>query len=214
MDLQDLRREYGQGSLDISDLDPSPLRQFSLWFDQAQEAGFSPDASAMIIATVGHNGQPSQRMVLLKELDEHGFVFYTNLDSRKAREMRDNPQVCLHFPWHPIERQVIVYGEVERLPEKVAREYFQSRPRGSQVAAWASKQSRKVASREALEKSVAEVEARHPGEEPLPLPEFWGGYRVVPHQLEFWQGRRSRLHDRLVYSRQGANRWVIERLQP
>ena len=214
MNLKDLRREYSQGTLDTGDLDPSPLRQFSLWFDQAQEAGFSPDASAMVIATVGHNGQPSQRMVLLKELDEQGFVFYTNLESRKAKEMRHNQQVCLLFPWHPIERQVIVYGEVERLSKEAAQQYFQSRPRGSQVAAWASQQSRKVASREALENTFAEVEARHPGEEPLPLPEFWGGYRVVPHQIEFWQGRRSRLHDRLVYSRQGANKWVIERLQP
>ncbi|TGG92968.1 pyridoxamine 5'-phosphate oxidase [Natronospirillum operosum] len=214
MNLQDLRREYSQGTLDSGDLDPSPFKQFNQWLEQAQQAGFSPDASAMVVATVGDDGQPSQRMVLLKQLDERGFVFFTNLESRKAREIQHNPRTSLHFPWHPMERQVIVYGQAESLSVDDARRYFQSRPRASQIAAWASQQSRKVASRAALEQAVADIEARYPGEEPLPLPEFWGGFRVVPQQIEFWQGRRNRLHDRLVYTRQDNDAWQIERLQP
>ncbi|MCH8551093.1 MAG: pyridoxamine 5'-phosphate oxidase [Natronospirillum sp.] len=213
MDLHDMRREYSQGELDIKDLDASPFRQFDAWFADAREAGFSPDASAMVVATVGEGGWPSQRMVLLKHADEQGFVFYTNLQSRKARELQANPKVCLHFPWHPIERQVIVYGEAEQVPAKEAQAYFQSRPRGSQVAAWASRQSQPIESRSSLEKQFAEAEARFPEDQPVPLPEHWGGFRVVPERLEFWQGRRSRLHDRLVYTLELGS-WTINRLQP
>jgi len=214
MDLKDLRNEYSQGTLDVADLDPSPFKQFERWFEQAREAGFSPDPSAMVVATVGANGQPHQRMVLLKELDEQGFVFYTNLESRKGREIRDNALVSLHFPWHPIERQVSVNGEVEAVDRATAEAYFQSRPRGSQVAAWASRQSHRIDTRADLEASFAQAEAKFDGVDVLPLPEFWGGYRVIPHRIEFWQGRRSRMHDRLVYQRQGAQQWTIERLQP
>lgn len=214
MDLKDLRNEYSQGTLDVTDIDPSPFVQFKAWFEEARTAGFSPDPSAMVIATVGPNGQPHQRMVLLKELDAHGFVFYTNLESRKGREIRENSMVNIHFPWHPIERQVSVSGEVELVDRVTSEAYFQSRPRGSQVAAWASRQSHRINSRQELEASFAQAEARFAGQEVLPLPDFWGGYRVVPHRVEFWQGRRSRMHDRLVYQRQGAQHWSIERLQP
>lgn len=214
MDLKDLRTEYSKGTLDVVDIDPSPFVQFRTWFEEARTAGFSPDPSAMVIATVGPNGQPHQRMVLLKELDTQGFVFYTNLESRKGREIRDNSFVNLHFPWHPIERQVSVSGEVELVDRATAEAYFQSRPRGSQVAAWASRQSHRIDSRADLEAAFAQAESRFAELEVLPLPDFWGGYRVVPHRIEFWQGRRSRMHDRLVYQRQGAQNWTIERLQP
>lgn len=213
MDLEAIRREYSLGGLEEKDLAASPFEQFERWFADAQQAGFSLDVSAMTVATVSPSGQPSQRMVLLKQFDEKGFVFYSNLDSRKGREIKANSKVCLHFPWHPIERQVIVYGEAELLPESVARKYFQSRPRASQIAAWASKQSQKVASRGQLEDRYQAIEAQYQQGD-IPLPKFWGGYRVIPHQIEFWQGRRSRLHDRLVYKRQGERKWDIERLQP
>ncbi len=213
MDLQSIRREYSLGGLEEKDLSDSPFEQFGRWFNDAQEAGFSLDVSAMTVATVSAAGQPSQRMVLLKQFDDKGFVFYTNLESRKAREIAANSKVCLHFPWHPIERQVIVYGEAELLSAEDAKRYFQSRPRPSQIAAWASKQSQKVASRELLEDRFKATEMQYQSGE-IPLPSFWGGYRVVPHQIEFWQGRRSRLHDRLVYKRQGEKKWAIERLQP
>lgn len=213
MDLEAMRREYSQGGLNESDLNASPFVQFEQWFNDAKAAGFSLDVSAMTVATVSAAGQPSQRMVLLKRFDEKGFVFYSSSESRKGREMKANSKVCLHFPWHPIERQVIVYGEAEMLPVEEVTRYFQSRPRASQIGAWASKQSQRVASRAALEETYAQLEAKYDKKE-VPLPPTWCGYRIVPHQIEFWQGRRSRLHDRLVYQRRGAQKWEVERLQP
>lgn len=213
MDLEAMRRDYSQGGLNEEDLNDSPFVQFEQWFNDAKTAGFSLDVSAMTVATVSAAGQPSQRMVLLKSFDEKGFVFYSNSESRKGREMKANSQVCLHFPWHPIERQVIVYGEAEKLPVEDVTRYFQSRPRASQIGAWASKQSQKVASRAVLEETFAQLEAKYDNKD-VPLPPSWSGYRIVPHQIEFWQGRRSRLHDRLVYQRRGAQKWEIERLQP
>ncbi|MEX1058781.1 MAG: pyridoxamine 5'-phosphate oxidase [Natronospirillum sp.] len=213
MDLEAMRRDYSQGGLTETDIEESPFVQFEQWFNDATQAGFSLDVSAMTLATVSPSGQPSQRMVLLKSFDQKGFVFYTHSDSRKGREIKANSKVCLHFPWHPIERQVAVYGEAEPLSEEEVTRYFQSRPRASQIAAWASKQSQKVASREALEEAFEQFEAKFKTCD-VPLPPTWGGYRVVPYQVEFWQGRRNRLHDRLVYQRRGAQKWEIERLQP
>lgn len=213
MDLEALRREYSLTGLDREDLADSPFDQFEQWFKQALDAKFSNDLSAMTVATVSHDGQPSQRMVLLKHFDERGFVFYTNLESRKARELKDNPKVCLHLPWHPLERQVIVYGEATQLSAAEATRYFMSRPKDSQIAAWASHQSQKVKSRQLLEQAFEQMKNKFKSGD-IPLPSFWGGFRVVPNHIEFWQGRRNRLHDRFMYSRTGAQQWEVERLQP
>lgn len=193
------------------DVDPDPLRQFALWFEAAGEAGIrAPEA--VVLATASCEGAPSARMVLLKQYDAHGFVIFTNYESRKALELAANPRAALLFYWDPLGRQVRIEGPAQRLSAEESAAYVRSRPRGSQLSALASPQSRPIASREALEARVAELAARYEGQE-LPVPEGWGGFRVAPESFEFWQHREDRLHDRLVYTRRGGE-WVLERLAP
>ena len=211
MSLQDNRREYDYGKLTRESLLDNPFEQFTLWMDQALEAGIQ-DPTAMSVATVDSSGKPWQRMVLLKEFDQRGFVFYTNLGSRKAHEIEGNPQVSLHFPWLQLDRQVIVGGRAERLSTVDVMKYFLSRPKGSQLAAWASKQSSRINSRQALETQFAQVKEKFSKGE-IPLPDFWGGFRVVPEEIEFWQGGEQRLHDRFSYGLDDGD-WDISRLSP
>lgn len=212
MKLDDIRRDYLRGGLNREDLDANPLAQFEHWMSQAVEADLNSDPTAMVLATVDASGQPSQRVVLLKGLTEEGFVFYTNYDSHKGRDLAENPYASLHFPWLALERQVIVYGKADKLNESESEAYFHSRPRASQIGAWTSQQSQSIASREALDAAYEEMTDRF-GQDEIPLPPFWGGYRVVPHCIEFWQGRSGRLHDRFMYQREG-HVWTVQRLQP
>ena len=212
MSLQDNRREYDYGKLTRESLSASPFDQFTLWMEQAIEAGIQ-DPTAMSVATVSAEGKPWQRMVLLKDFDQRGFVFYTNLGSRKAQEIAANGQVSLHFPWLQLDRQVIVGGRAERLSTVDVMKYFLSRPKGSQLAAWASKQSSRINSRQALETQFAQIKEKF-AESEIPLPDFWGGFRVVPEEIEFWQGGEMRLHDRFSYSRSEDDSWDIGRLSP
>lgn len=201
-----------QRGLSRGDLDDNPLSQFAGWLLEAVESGV-PEANAMTLATAGPEGQPSQRMVLLKHFDESGFVFYTNLESRKALEIAGNPRVSLHFAWLPLYRQVVIQGRAEKLSTTESFHYFSSRPRESRLAAWASEQSRPLSSREELERRFERMKERF-GEGEIPLPAFWGGFRVRPDSLEFWQGRQHRLHDRFLYRRAAERGWTIERLSP
>nr|WP_010133005.1 pyridoxamine 5'-phosphate oxidase [Microbulbifer agarilyticus] len=212
MEIDQWRREYLQGGLERGDLADGPIQQFRNWLEEAVKADIS-DPSAMCLSTADAGGQPSQRIVLLKGFDDAGFVFYTNLKSQKAWDITANPKVSLLFPWHFLERQVIVRGEAQQLAEAEADAYFASRPRESQIAAWASHQSDAIVSREVLEEQFAACEKKFEGVE-VPRPEFWGGYRVVPHAVEFWQGRASRLHDRLIYRALEGGEWQVERLSP
>ncbi len=212
MDIEQFRREYLFGGLRRADLDDNPLTQFQNWLQQAVTAGVQ-DPTAMTVATVDKRGFPWQRAVLLKDLDDEGFVFYTNLSSRKAREIEDNNAVSLHFPWMVLDRQVIVSGRATRLDRGQVARYFTSRPRESQLAAWASKQSRPLSARQVLEAQFSAMKDKFSRGE-VPLPDFWGGYRVIPEAVEFWQGGANRLHDRFYYTRQGAYGWAIERLAP
>ena len=211
MSLQDNRREYDYGKLSRESLLDNPFEQFKLWMAQAIEADIQ-DPTAMSVATVNAEGKPWQRMVLLKDFDERGFVFYTNLGSRKAAEIKGNAQVSLHFPWLQLDRQVIVGGCAERLSTVDVIKYFLSRPKASQLAAWASKQSSRVNSRQALETQFEQVKEKFSKGE-IPLPDFWGGYRVVPQEIEFWQGGENRLHDRFCFKREN-DQWDIARLSP
>jgi pyridoxamine 5'-phosphate oxidase len=194
-----------------SDLDADPLRQFQRWYEEAEEAVEFPEAVALATATA--DGRPSVRMVLAKGFDELGFRFHTGYGSRKGRELAENPRGALLFYWHPLGRQVRIEGPVERLAEEESEEYFRTRPRGGQIAAWASAQSEVIASREELDARVAELEREFEGRE-MPLPPHWGGYRLEPELWEFWQHRDSRLHDRFRYRRQDGGEWTIERLSP
>jgi pyridoxamine 5'-phosphate oxidase len=212
VDIEEFRREYLQGGLQREDLCDDPLEQFESWLAQAVAGGIT-DPTAMVLATVEQGVRPWQRIVLLKDFGHSGFVFYTNLESRKARAMAENPNVSLLFPWNVLERQVIVGGTVERIPTLEAARYFVSRPRESQLAAWASAQSRPISARQVLEEKMQELKNKFSRGE-VPLPSFWGGYRVVPKEIEFWQGGAHRLHDRFLYTRQGDLEWTIERLSP
>ena len=211
MNVSDVRREYERAGLSESDLAADPIDQFRLWLEQAMAVD-PQEFTAMTLATADREGRPSARVVLLKGVDERGFVFYTNYESRKSRELEENPRAALVFYWAVLDRQVRVEGTIERTSREESEAYFRSRPLGSQVGAWASPQSRPIAAREKLEEEVREMEARFGGE--VPLPDHWGGFRVRPEVLEFWQGRRSRLHDRLCYIRRPEGGWRIERLAP
>ena len=212
MKIDDIRRSYTKDKLDLDKLNADPIAQFELWLKDAIAAEL-PDPTAMCVATVDEQGQPSQRLVLLKDVSQQGFTFYTNLGSRKATELSRNPKVCLHFPWHPLERQVIVYGTAERVTAAQVAKYFLSRPKESQLAAWASEQSRPVSTRQALLQKFAEIKHKFEHGE-VPLPSFWGGFLVRPHKIEFWQGGEHRLHDRFMYSKAADGRWDIDRLCP
>ncbi|HEY1914049.1 MAG TPA: pyridoxamine 5'-phosphate oxidase [Streptosporangiaceae bacterium] len=198
--------------LDESMLDPDPFGQFSRWLADATAAGL-PEPNAMVLATVSASGQPRGRTVLLKKHSAAGFEFYTNRDSRKGQDLAGQSKASLTFPWYALHRQVIIEGEVGPLTQEQSEPYFRSRPRGSQLGAWASRQSAVIASRAELERRYAAVAERWPEGSEVPLPEFWGGYLLVPHVVEFWHGRVSRLHDRLRY-RRDADEWIIERLSP
>jgi len=210
--LAELRREYCAAGLHERDLNGDPFRQFDQWLREALSAEV-PEPNAMVLATVAPDGQPSTRIVLLKAVDARGFAFFTNYESRKARELAGNPRASLTFPWHALERQVNIEGRVSKLPRAEAEAYFKLRPRGSRLGAWASKQSEIIPGREVLEARVAELETQYPGEE-IPLPPNWGGFVLAPERIEFWQGRPNRLHDRLRYARQTDGLWKIERLSP
>lgn len=212
MALDQIRREYLQGGLRREDLPADPLTLFETWQKQAITCGLA-DPTAMVIATVGADGQPSQRLVLLKQLDARGFVFYTNYGSRKAREIAGNARVGLLFPWHGMERQVRVTGIAEKVGVAESVKYFMSRPRDSQLAAWASEQSAPLGSRAVLMAQLARMKEKFAQGE-VPLPDFWGGIRVHPNEIEFWQGGANRLHDRFQYTRQDGDSWRIQRLAP
>ncbi len=207
-----LRYEYAGTSLDEDDVDADPVTQFMRWFEQALAAGV-PEPNAMTVATATRAGVPSARIVLLKGFDARGFVFYTNYESRKGQELAENPVAALIFHWVELHRQVRITGAVEKVSREESDAYFQSRPRGSRLGAWASKQSSVLTGRAPLEVRLAELTMEF-GEGDIPLPPFWGGYRVIPNAMEFWQGRPSRLHDRLRYARQPDDTWRIERLSP
>jgi pyridoxamine 5'-phosphate oxidase len=194
------------------DLDPNPFRQFEVWFAQAIDSGI-PEPNGMSLATVAGDGQPWLRTVLLKLYDDRGFVFFTNYESRKARHLEENPRVALLFPWVALGRQVKITGRAARIPAAESMKYFMTRPRGSQIGAWASPQSQVITSRSLLEAKVDEIRRKFADGE-IPLPSFWGGYRVVPQTVEFWQARESRLHDRFIYRREDGGRWAIARLAP
>ena len=213
LSLADLRENYTRGGLDESTANINPIAQFETWFAEARRAGLR-EPNAMTLATATPDGRPSARIVLLKEVDEAGFVFYTNYESRKAKELRENPRAALTLYWAELEREVRIEGSVKRVSRAESERYFQSRPKGSRLGAWASPQSAVIADRKLLEKRLKDLESRYSGMDEVPLPEFWGGYRVEPEVIEFWQGRPNRLHDRLQYWRDENNLWRRERLAP
>jgi pyridoxamine 5'-phosphate oxidase len=211
MSLADLRKDYSLTGLVEKDLARDPFRQFEKWFQEAEAAKLH-EPNAMILATATRDGRPSARTVLLKGLDGRGFVFYTNYESRKGRELEANARASMVFPWIGLERQVVIEGTVTKVAREESEAYFHSRPHPSQLSAWASQQSAIVSGRAVLEDSLKAVEKKHAGHE-VPLPPHWGGYRLAPETVEFWQGRRSRLHDRLRYRRE-KDGWITERLSP
>lgn len=212
MDISDLRRDYTKDGLRRSGLDADPFKQFGVWFEQACSAEVL-EPNAMTLATAWADGRPTQRTVLLKKYDERGFVFFTNFGSSKAAQIKENPQVSLLFPWLALERQVIVCGKAEKISTAETLKYFVTRPLESKLGAWASTQSGVISSRKMLQMKFAEVKEKFKSGE-VPVPSFWGGFRVAPQTVEFWQGGAGRLHDRFMYSREGESGWGIERLAP
>ena len=211
MDISHLREEYTQAGLSRASLLSNPFEQFELWFRQAQQAQLA-EPNAMCLATASAQSAPTLRTVLLKYFDDSGFVFFTNYSSNKARDISDNPQVALMFPWVELERQVVIQGRAEKISTAESLRYFTSRPTGSQLGAWVSHQSSVITGRKVLEMKLAQMKQKF-RDGKIPMPDFWGGYRVVPEKIEFWQGRPSRLHDRFLYSRQDSQ-WHIDRLAP
>lgn len=212
LDIASLRRNYAQQTLSESDVLHDPIAQFAVWFEEALSSQLI-EPNAMTLATSGHSGRPGARTVLLKEFDHRGFVFYTNYESRKGQDMAENPFAALLFTWLELERQIRIEGKVEKVTREESLAYFQSRPKGSQIGGWVSAQSSVVENRQVLEQRSVELHAEYRDADVLPVPPFWGGYRIVPDYLEFWQGRESRLHDRICYKRAGEG-WKIERLAP
>lgn len=213
MSLENVRRQYARAKLERDQLASDPYSQLQSWLHQALEAKLSDDPTAMTLSTVAANGQPSSRIVLLKHLDERGLVFYTNLGSRKAQEIATNPRVCAHFSWLGLERQAVIYGQAEKLSLAEVGRYFLSRPRDSQLGAWASAQSQPIASRQLLEQAFQQMKQRF-AEGKIPVPDFWGGFRIRIDNAEFWQGGENRLHDRFWYQPDEQQGWQLQRLQP
>lgn len=210
-EISDIRRDYAQAELSESSVEDDPIRQFSIWFEQALKLDLL-DPNAMTLSTVSADGRPSSRTVLLKGVEEYGFRFFSNYGSRKAQQLQENANAALCFFWPSLERQVRVEGKVQKISREESESYFSQRPRKSKLGAWASKQSSKVSSREALEDKFAEVKQRYEDQE-VPCPDFWGGYLLKPSYLEFWQGRKGRLHDRICYQK-GEDDWQQFRLAP
>jgi pyridoxamine 5'-phosphate oxidase len=209
-----MRRQYRAEGLAEADLAATPVEQFARWFKQAATEAHLFEPNAMVVSTADAEGRPSSRTVLLKQFDEQGFVFYTNYDSRKGRDLARNPYASLLFPWHPMARQVIVTGLARRTGRDETAAYFRTRPHGSQLGAWASAQSSVIENREQVDTAFAELAARYPEGEQVPVPPHWGGFRVAPERVEFWQGREDRLHDRLCYVAEPDGSWRVERLSP
>ncbi|HMQ45932.1 MAG TPA: pyridoxamine 5'-phosphate oxidase [Saprospiraceae bacterium] len=213
LNINDLRAEYSNQKMDKGDLSSNPFEQFSRWFKEAVTAQI-PEPNAFTLASINTSGLPSARVVLLKELNEKGFVFFTNYNSRKAKDFEYNPHAAMVFSWLELQRQIRVEGTVEKISTQESEAYFQSRPKGSQIGAWASPQSQIVENRELLDAAVEKLSQQYADADHLPLPPFWGGYLIKPNRLEFWQGRTSRLHDRFEYLLEAENTWKIQRLAP
>jgi len=211
MDLTFIRQGYKDKGLEKEDLNADPIIQFKSWFEDAKKS--EPIPTAMSLSTVNNNGEPTLRTVLLKLFDQRGFVFFTNYKSRKAGHITDNPNVAILFNWVALERQVTITGVAEKIKTKESKKYFMSRPRGSQLGAWVSDQSSVLSSRKILELELKEMKRKFSDGE-IPLPDFWGGYRIIPKSFEFWQGRPNRLHDRFIYSMQSNELWKIDRIAP
>lgn len=212
LDIDQIRRDYLLGGLRREHLALSPFDQFELWLQQAINSDL-PDPTAMTLATVDAEGQPDQRIVLLKHSDQSGLVFFTNYNSKKGQDIAHNPKISVHFPWHAMERQVRINGRAEKISAAETTRYFITRPRDSQVAAWASPQSQPISSRQFLMQQFESMKSKFL-EADIQRPDFWGGYRIIPHRFEFWQGGGSRLHDRFEYLRNADNTWVLRRLAP